>query len=128
MLTNQLQNFIAGTGRPTDVKYRILSASVSQLVYGTGCDLRSGDVGFSVFELSRSRANNVELNRLVAASETRPLYYLPGIARPINRQVRVRQDGNPASLSSTENYLAQVNSWSRTFTIPRYNEANVFNF
>lgn len=128
ILSNQLQNFIAGTTRPTDVKYRILTGSVSQLIYGTGCDLRSADAGFSVFDISPSRANNFDLDRLVAASESRPLYFASNVEGSPNRQVSLRQDGRPTSLSSVNNYLAQFNSWRRTFTIPRYNEANIFNF
>ena len=129
LLTNQLQNFIAGTGQPNDVKYRILTGSISQLTFGTGCDLRSGDATFSTFGLSRTKANNLQFDRLIAASEMRPMYFPPSTVSHVNRRFQqIQQNNRPISLSNMNNYMAQLNSWQRTFTIPRYNEANIFNF
>lgn len=126
MLTNQLQNFIAGTGQPTDVKYRILTGSISQLTFGTGCDLRSGDPAFSAFGLSRTKENNLQVDRSGAASRMRPVYFLPSSVSPANREFQ--QNNRPISFSNINSYATQSNSWQRTFTIPRYNEANIFNF
>lgn len=43
VMTSELQNFIAGTQKINDVKYRILVGSVSDLVRGTGCEQRSDE-------------------------------------------------------------------------------------
>ncbi|XP_065209850.1 protein yellow-like isoform X2 [Planococcus citri] len=73
ILTSELQNFIAGTTRANDVKYRILVGSVSDLVRGTGCDQRK-HVATSTIDYTNPKWN-VDLKNF--EDEISPLQWEP---------------------------------------------------
>lgn len=116
ILTNQLQNFIAGTGRATDVKYRVLVGSVSSLIHGTGCDTRSG--GYSVNELGNVKLS-FDSERF--PSETRPLYFIPTVPEASSySRVPLFQQNRASPL--TFNFVPNARSWQKTFKLPQWRE------